>query len=497
MNNSVDMSGGVILTAYEGRAAQQPIEYTLQFVFSAFGIHPPTIPLEELEADNPDLTETLVVSYGTRTPTLRARCQIHIHASDFFDKDYLKPASMPVIPLRRYNDLPVIYTGSGAFDGFVQRSENLIETNIDIVASSFFMLSRYEEVILNTEDQHERFPAKASLAYKEGFLDRPIVNEYVELLWSWIHLLMPNLGRKPPWPADKEFAVCLTHDVDSLKKYSVVPPVSTIGSALLRQRRPRLALDIALDHFKVICHLKRDPNHTFEYLLNSERSYGFGSSFYFMSGGNSKFDDGYSVNSPRAVQAIRDIEREGHEVGLHASYCTYNDEGKIALEKRQLDNLVHNKNYGCRQHYLRWSTPETWRVQEKAGLLYDTTLSYADHAGFRCGVCLPFKPFDVIEDRKLNIWELPLTVMDTSLQGPAYQHLNPEQAYSQIIQYVEIARRFGGVFALLWHNSSFDPLEGWDGWKEVYERVMQYISEQNVLVACGREIIDAWIYGDH
>jgi len=41
------------------------------------------------------------------------------------------------------------------------------------------MLTRYEEVVKSVKDEHERFPARASLAYREGFLMRPIVNEYL------------------------------------------------------------------------------------------------------------------------------------------------------------------------------------------------------------------------------------------------------------------------------------------------------------------------------
>jgi len=55
-----------------------------------------------------------------------------------------------------------------------------------------------------------------------------------------------------------------------------------------------------------------------------------------------------------------------------------------------------------------------------------------------------------------------------------------------------MAKRIRGVFVLLWHNSSFDPLSGWAGWKEVYERVIKYITEQNAFISGGREIVERW-----
>lgn len=161
----------------------------------------------------------------------------------------------------------------------------------------------------------------------------------------------------------------------------------------------------------------------------------------------------------------------------------------MASEKSALDRVVSNKSYGCRQHYLNWKSPGTWRIQEQLGILYDTTLSFADSIGFRCGICLPFKPFDVVENRRLNIWELPLTVMEGSLQGLNYQNLSPEEGYKEIIRHIEIVKKFSGVFVLLWHNHSLEDSEGWKGWKKVYEEVMEYISRQNAFVSSGRNII--------
>ena len=53
------------------------------------------------------------------------------------------------------------------------------------------MLSRYEEAVLLDRDDHDRFPATASIAYKTGFLDRPIIDEYVEILWVAMKRVWP------------------------------------------------------------------------------------------------------------------------------------------------------------------------------------------------------------------------------------------------------------------------------------------------------------------
>lgn len=65
-------------------------------------------------------------------------------------------------------------------------SSNIV-CGIDIFASSFFMLVRWEEyVISDKRDIHNRFPGCESLAYKFNFLNRPIVNEYIEVLKKYL-----------------------------------------------------------------------------------------------------------------------------------------------------------------------------------------------------------------------------------------------------------------------------------------------------------------------
>src|SRR5687767_4404481 len=50
----------------------------------------------------------------------------------------------------------------------------------DPFAAAFYMVSRYEEYLPFRSDTYGRFPASASLAGKNGFLHRPVVNLWAE-----------------------------------------------------------------------------------------------------------------------------------------------------------------------------------------------------------------------------------------------------------------------------------------------------------------------------
>lgn len=483
-----------IIGLYDNPDFSAAIEYTFRLLLTGYEARCKIIPASQFNPDEYNYDKVLAVSYGKELIDRNFVRQIHIYASDFFGKDYLKPSSMPQTPLKSYEGLPVIYPGRIRLGTVVKKSEKTIETDIDIIASSFFMVTRYEEVIVDARDTYDRFPADASLAHREGFLDRPIVNEYIELLYSWIRLLMPDLKLEPFWPEHKDFAFCLTHDVDVIRRYSARPPLMRLVSAILRQKSPRLTLSIVMEYLLVSLNIKKDPYDTFDYMLELEKSHRIKSSFYFISSGISP-QAAYNITEPKLIKIIRQLEGEGCETGLHAGYDSYKELNIMADEKIKLDNLVRNRRYGCRQHVLRWKTPDTWRIQEQLGILYDTSLTYADHVGFRGGICLPYQPFDIIENRQLNIWELPLTVMEGSLQNPRYQNMSREEACEEIIRHIDIVRKFHGVFVLLWHNSSFYPSGGWRAWREVYETVLESLDGKNALTCNGREIIDHWVSG--
>ena len=58
------------------------------------------------------------------------------------------------------------------------------EPTSDFFFIAFFLLTRLEETWSSECDAHGRFPAVQSLAWKQGFLHRPVVNEWADWLWE-------------------------------------------------------------------------------------------------------------------------------------------------------------------------------------------------------------------------------------------------------------------------------------------------------------------------
>ena len=107
------------------------------------------------------------------------------------------------------NDIPIIFGKNSPIEIVEKNEEKIIYCPIDIFASSFFMLTRWEEYINPIKDKHGRFPGKESTAYKNNFLDRPIVNEYVEMLWNMLEFLKLKQEK-----IKREFKINITCDLD-------------------------------------------------------------------------------------------------------------------------------------------------------------------------------------------------------------------------------------------------------------------------------------------
>ena len=338
------------------------------------------------------------------------------------------------------------------------------------------MLSRYEEAVLPDRDAHDRFPATASLAYRGGFLARPLVNEYLELLWALMQQLWPELKRKRRQPR-----TLISADVDSPYDCSTKTLMKLLRTSAgdLIKRRSVTQFGERLQNFWRVKQSDRSHDHyfsKFDWMMDMNEAAGNRMAFHFIAGNfSSKMDGCYNLDEPIIRNLMRRIHDRGHEIGLHGSYRTYRDGNLILREATNLRRIlkeegIQQKTIGCRQHYLRWATPATARHLDAAGLTCDTTLSFADHPGFRCGTCYEFPMYDLEERRPLTIRQRPLVVMECSVVDKRYQGLGySDQALELMRYYKQVCHRFAGDFTLLWHNSNFTNSDD----KRFYQELVQ------------------------
>ncbi len=481
----------MITVLYEDRTHHQPISYILDYLLSIIG---KTHSISPLSDNQPNPTTCgLLMTYGRKKPQTHHRSTLHVYQSQGFFDFYGKAESLPSLPLPTWNGTPVLYKGTSDPEIFVHRSNDSIDTNIDIVASSFFLMSRYEEVIDQKFDKFGRYPASAGVLYKQNFIDRPIVNEYIEMLAKWIADLdgVENPEESPFTGPGRPFYVCMTHDIDSIRKHQMtrLPRAAVVRS--IRDHSFRQVPQILVEWLLCSLSIRPDPYWTFDLLLESEHNRNISSTYFLLAGGGSEYDKpGYSLRSHRMKKLIRRLIQSGNEIGLHGSFNSYNEYQILENEKKRIDQSISGSRCaGNRQHYLRWETPLTWRLLERAGIRYDTTLGFAAQEGFRCGICYPFKPFDIVENRIIDIWEVPLMMMDATMFY--YQSFDIDTMIDKAKSLINIVQRYNGVMVILVHNTSFDQYRE-RGFDQFYIRMLDYISEQEACACTISHFLANW-----
>ena len=269
------------------------------------------------------------------------------------EQDWLKKESLPDDPIRIWDTemlsgfdfnltdkkLPIIFGIDINENVWLCDSGEEIVLGIDILGSSFFMLTRYEELIDGYRDNHNRFPATQSFAFKNGFLQRPIINEYLEVLWSCFLKLWPTLKRK-----EMSFATFLSHDVDAPFAYTFKKPLKICKMVLgnyFRTQNLKGSFDI-LTKWRGVRNgnVDLDPYYTFPWIMDLAERAGLKSTFFFLSGQSSSNHDGdYDITHPVIRQLLRDIHLRGHNIGFHFSYNTYLSKEQMIKEVSSLKKV--------------------------------------------------------------------------------------------------------------------------------------------------------------
>ncbi|NBV82809.1 hypothetical protein EBR57_01605 [bacterium] len=390
---------------------------------------------------------------------------------DFFDRveenNYISPKNLPqAITYATHflfpeDTLPIIYGTT-----LVSVEEKSVKFGFDIVATIFFMLTRWEEVLSNTFDKHTRARAEDSVSRRFNFLHRPIVDEYIEVLKSAIQFLCPTLSLP-----NSIFSALITHDVDELRRWR--KPLRYLKDCFDDIRGIKTWDDVQATIARYIT-APKDPYDTFDYIMNLSEQNGLASHFFFMSGGSSDLDNRYSITDSETTTLIGRIRTRNHVIGFHPSYNAYIDSDQFTSELELLRSVTPHPILSGRQHYLRFKVPDTWQIWENEGLEWDSTLLYADTLGFRAGTCHPFSVFNCNTRTHLTLKEIPLTVMESIACDD--MRLSADQCEAQINSAIDVVKKYNGTFVLLWHNSYFQ-LRNTRKYMRVYENTVRRLGQ--------------------
>ena len=292
------------------------------------------------------------------------------------------------------------------------------------------------------------------------------------------------------WPNAAPFALFLSHDVDQIhdrELFRVLADVNHVRRHCVNGENGDVGL--ALRRIGRSLVRPKPATRDFETVIRMEAGYGFRSTFFLL---HDRYWARHGARYSFGCRAIQDIAKlimtAGSELGVHGGYYRFNSAALYRESIEAVERLFGVRPCGIRNHLLRFSGAETWRAQAEAGFAYDATYGRPNELGLCDAPALPFFASDA-RLRPLDLVELPLTVMDTTLFR--YLKLRGERALEVAWDSIVKVIGLGGMVTLLWHNNYFNEPEYWD-WQRTYEALLSRLALRKPWCATGVEINRWW-----
>lgn len=357
-----------------------------------------------------------------------------------------------------------------------EKSGNVI-INFDVIAASFYFLSGLYEILYPDYDNYGRFRYESTIQYKLGISRIPVVNYYFDIIKSGLEKLTGReLAFRYYFKKPKAF---MTHDVDLINTIWLEDAMWCV-----RNNKYRKIPGLALRQLKG----KYDSS-----LIKGLRIYetekNITSTFFFLPQKGSiksiKCAD-YNIKSATVRNLLKKVSEDGAEIGLHGSPGTEHNDKILADEYSSFEMTI----YGNRFHYLLFNQGTTPEILEKSGIKYDTSLGFAEEIGFRNSICSPFFLYDNKNDKSTQVLEIPLVVMDTTLDRKEYLGIGPD-SYNTVRLLVEEVRKHNGVFTFLIHNNYWSEYKH-KGYREFYEKIIACLNNKGYDFKTGKEIYELY-----
>ena len=330
----------------------------------------------------------------------------------------------------------------------------------DVLAASFYLISRYEEYLPHTKDMHDRFPPRESLAFQKGFLHLPLVD-----LWAYklLEMLQDRFPELRPDPEGYTFKPI----VDVTTSHCFAHRGFFRGLAGLLLDLSRLRFGRMWQRIGVWFRPSTDPYDNFETLIALHKKYPVSAMYFFQFAEYSTYDKNVSPNNNRFRHLIKSVA-DYSVVSLAVSYTASRNLAIMKDEKKRLSDVLNRPVKYARLRYNRVNIPQSYRDLIEAEFTEDYSLGYTHRIGFRASTCTPFFFYDIALETQQPIRIFPFAFQDYSLLSyPSKQAL--WEALDGLYRNV---KKVNGQFRCVFSNELLGGHQT-KGWLKLYEEVLR------------------------
>ncbi len=334
----------------------------------------------------------------------------------------------------------------------------------DIFAATFYLLSRYEEYLPHTKDMYGRYAHENSLAFKEGFLQLPLINIWVKDFALAIKKIFPTFNFQL-----STFNFLPTYDIDIAYSYKYKGLLRNIGGFL---KSP------SVERLKVLTGLQKDPFDVYKWLHTLHQQNKLRPFYFFLAAQkNGQYDKHILPDSDIMWKLVKQ-HAKNYTVGIHPSWQSGDSPSLLKKEKDYLAQMAEKKITVSRQHYIRFNLPNGYQKLIEAGITDDYSMGYGSTNGFRASVASSFFWYDLQNEKQTDLRIHPFCFMDAN--SFYEQHFSAEKAYEELMHYFKVCKEANGTLITIWHNNFLGMAKEFKGWREMYEKFIKVFSEAPV-----------------
>lgn len=334
----------------------------------------------------------------------------------------------------------------------------------DIFAATFYLISRYEEYLPHDKDQYGRFSYTSSLAFRAGFLQLPLVNVWLQEFKAALSAHFPELQFK-----GRHFENVITYDIDMAYSYLCKGWLRNIGGTLRSLWKGEWKP--AVERWQVLSGRRKDPFDCYEWLDALHLYCRLKPHYFFLVAKNTSAYDKNVQTTSRKFRQLVEYYCATYNVGIHPSWQSGDEHSLLKEEIEWLEAVAGKDIITSRQHYIRFTLPDTYRRLIAAGIRKDFSMGYGTVNGFRASVCTCFNWYDVANERATPLVVYPFCFMDAN---SFYEEKHtPAQAFDELMQFYNAVRRVNGMLITIWHNSILGNDRSTAGWSRMFEIFMK------------------------
>ncbi|HLS30177.1 MAG TPA: hypothetical protein VK021_04925 [Flavobacteriaceae bacterium] len=328
----------------------------------------------------------------------------------------------------------------------------------DIFSASFYMLSRYEEYLPHPKDELGRFPAKESLAFKNNFLKRPVVDLWAYKFKDALESHFPELEV----PARK-FGVKNVLSVAELYKYHKKGLMRNLGGGI--NDFFQLRFKEVFERIRTQVFWTQDPYDVYDELLKFSKQHKIKWNFLFQLSDYSMYNKNIGYNRQVYHAMIKSMGDYGN-IGLLVGYEAVHDLNTLRKEKRRWENIANQELKMAMTNDYGVNLPDLYNNYDSIEIPNDFSMGFPEKIGFRAGTCTPYLYYE------LNLERIsPLVIQPTVFNSKAFLPKSFFEVKTVLDRIKAEVKSVEGQFIMVYKNTDFADGQRKEKFLQILERM--------------------------